>query len=273
MIHVINLLTINLSTFLFINSPRYSSSFLVVALLLLGGFLSAQGLAGAKNLDRALSVHLGYGPFASAGDLSNRFGSGWAIDGGLNWVPSNSGFEFGAKAQFGFGDQVKEDVLASLRTADGFLIGNQREPADIQLRQRQLFLGASVGYTFRLGKNQRAGIHLKTSPGYFFHQIRIQDDPVQSVPQLSGELKPGYDRLTGGFAVHQFIGYQQLAVDRRLNFYIGGELMAGFTKALRNFDYALGSPPPTDGRMDILLGFKAGLVIPLYFGEGREIFY
>ncbi|MEM9525274.1 MAG: hypothetical protein AAGA31_01640 [Bacteroidota bacterium] len=251
---------------------RYLSIKLII-FLLLGAPLSAQGLAGAKNLDRALSVHLGYGPFNSAGDLSERFGNGWAIDGGLNWVPQNSGFEFGAKAQFGFGSQVKEDVLASLRTTDGFLIGNQREPADIQLRQRQLFLGASVGYTFRIGKNQRAGIHLKTSPGYFFHRIRIQDDPVQNVPQLNDELLPGYDRLTGGFAIHQFIGYQQLAEDRRLNFYIGGELMAGFTNALRNFDYALGTPPPSDGRTDILLGFKAGLIIPFYFGEGREIFY
>jgi len=96
---------------------------------------------------------------------------------------------------------------------------------------------------------------------------------VQVVPQLRDNLRPGYDQLTGGFAVHQFVGYQQLALDRRLNFYLGAEVMAGFTKALRNFDIPTGAPPSTAGRNDIVLGLKAGLIIPLYFGEGREIFY
>ncbi|MFT4685447.1 MAG: hypothetical protein ACJATN_001084 [Neolewinella sp.] len=235
--------------------------------------LSAQGLAGAKNLDRAVLINLGYGPFTSAGDLSNRFGSGWSIDGGATWIPPNSNLEFGFRVQYGFGTQLREDVLAGLRTREGLIIGNQRSPADIQLRQRQLFIGPAAGYTVALGKNKRAGIHLKTSLGYFFHRIRFQEDVVQEVPQLRENLLPGYDRLTGGFAVHQFIGYQQLALDRRLNFYLGAEAMAGFTKALRNFDIPTGAPPSTDGRTDIVLGIKAGLIIPLYFGEGREIFY
>lgn len=235
--------------------------------------LSAQGLAGAKNLDGAVLVNLGYGPFTTTGDLGDRFGGGWSIDGGATWMPKNSNFEFGFRAQYGFGTEVKEDVLAGLRTREGLIIGNQRSPADIQLRHRQFFMGPAVGYTLPLGKNKRAGIHLKTSLGYFFHRIRLQDDVVQVVPQLRENLAPGYDRLTGGFAVHQFVGYQQLAQDRRLNFYIGAEIMSGFTKALRNFDIPTGAPPSTEGRTDIVLGAKAGLIIPLYFGEGREIFY
>jgi hypothetical protein len=235
--------------------------------------LSAQGLAGAKNLDRALMLYLGYGPYNSAGDLSDRFGNGWSLDGGLSWLPENSNFEIGFRVQYGFGDQVKEDVLAGLRTREGFLIGNQREPADIQLRQRNFFIGPSFGYTLRMGENQRAGLHFKTSLGYFFHRIKIQQDPVQNVPQVDEEYLPGYDRLTGGPAIHQFIGFQQLALDRRLNFYIGGELTAGATKALRTFDYPLGAIPSDEGRLDLLLGVKAGLVIPFYFGEGREIYY
>jgi len=235
--------------------------------------LSAQGLAGAKNLDRAVLLHVGYGPISSGGDLGNRFGNGFSLDGGLSWLPANSNMEIGFRVQFGFGDQVKEDVLAGLRTSNGFIIGNQREPADIQLRQRQIFLGPALGYTLRIGKNQRAGIHLKTSVGYFFHRIRFQEDAIQSVAQIADELSAGYDRLTGGPAIHQFIGYQQLAFDRRLNFYLGAEAMAGFTRGLRTFDIPSGAPPSSDGRTDIVLGLKAGLIIPFYFGEGREIFY
>ena len=94
-------------------------------------------------------------------------------------MPKNSNLEFGFRVQFGFGTQLKEDVLSGLRTREGLIIGNQRSPADIQLRQRQLFIGPAVGYTIALGKNQRAGIHLKTSLGYFFHRIRFQEDVVQ----------------------------------------------------------------------------------------------
>ena len=241
--------------------------------LLLTAALSAQGLRGARNEDRAVLIQIGYGPFTTSGDLSDRFGNGFNLDGGATWLLEKSNWEFGLRANFGFGNDVREDPLARLRTRDGFLIGNQREPADIQLRHRQLFVGASVGYTIAIGKNKRTGIALRTSPGYFYHQIRIQDDVVQAVPQLSDDLLPGYDRLTGGFAVHQFLGYQSLGTDRKLNFYLGAEAIAGFTKALRNFNYTTGLPSPTAGRTDIVLGLKAGIILPLYVGEGREIFY
>ena len=233
----------------------------------------AQGLAGARNEDRAILLQFGYGPFGTAGDLSERFGSGWSLDGGATWLLAKSNWEFGLRVNFGFGNQVKEDPLAGLRTRDGFLVGNQREPADVQLRQRQLFLGPSVGYTLPFGKNARAGLALRTSVGYFYHQIRFQEDAVQDVPQISAALRPGYDRLTGGPAIHQFVGYQSLGVDRLLNFYVGGELLAGFTRALRNFDYAAGRASSPDGRTDVVLGLKAGIILPLYQGEGREIFY
>lgn len=236
--------------------------------------LSAQqSLAGARNLDKAVALQLAYGPFSSAGDLADRFGNGFSLDGGLYWLPARSRLEFGVKVNFGFGNDVKEDVLANLRTTEGFVIGNQRGPADVNLRQRQLFVGPSLGYTIALGKNKRAGIHLKSSVGYFFHRIKVQRDVVQGVQTLNEEFLAGYDRLAGGPAIHQFVGYQQLGVNRRLNFYLGAEVLAGFTRQLRAFDIPTQAPPTTDGRTDFVLGLKAGIIIPLYLGEGREIFY
>ncbi|MEM6771272.1 MAG: hypothetical protein AAF597_11880, partial [Bacteroidota bacterium] len=202
-------------------------------LLCLGGSLSAQSLAGERNLDKSILFYVGYGPISSAGDLADRFGNGWSIDGGLSLMPAQKSLEIGLRVQFGFGNQIKEDVLANLRTTEGFLIGNQREPADVLLRQRQLFIGPSLGYTFKLGDNQRAGIHTKTSIGYFFSRIAAQNDGAQGVSPLNEEFLAGYDRLAGGPAIHQFIGYQQLASDRLLNFYVGAEVMAGFTNQLR----------------------------------------
>lgn len=246
---------------------------LSLSLLLLGFSATGQSLAGERNLDKAILFYAGYGPFSPAGDLADRFGNGFSIDGGLTMMPAKKSLELGFRVQFGFGNQVKEDVLANLRTAEGFVIGNQREPADVSLRHRQLFVGPSVGYTFKLGENQRAGIHVKSSVGYFFSRIAVQRDVVQGVAPLNEEYLPGYDRLAGGLAIHQFIGYQQLASDRRLNFYVGAEVMAGFTKQLRAFDIPTEMVPSQAGRTDVLLGLKAGIILPFYIGEGREIFY
>ena len=246
---------------------------LSLSLCLLGFSVTGQSLAGERNLDKAILFYAGYGPFSPAGDLADRFGNGFSIDGGLSLMPAKKSLELGFRVQFGFGNQVKEDVLANLRTTEGFVIGNQREPADVSLRQRQLFVGPSVGYTFKLGENQRAGIHVKSSVGYFFSRIAVQRDVTQGVAPLNEEYLPGYDRLAGGLAIHQFIGYQQLAMDRRLNFYVGAEVMAGFTKQLRAFDIPTEMVPSQDGRTDVLLGIKAGIILPFYIGEGREIFY
>ena len=242
-------------------------------LLLLPTLGSAQGLVGIKNLDRAILVGLGYGPFSSAGDLADRFGNGFSLDASVGYMPPASNWEYGLLAQYGFGQTVKEDVLADLRTSAGFVIGTQRQPAELRLRQRQLFIGPRVGYTLRIGQNQRAGLKLATALGYFQHRIRFQEDPVQAVPQLDKTQQAGYDRLTGGPAVHQFVGYQQLALNRRLNFYVGAEVTAGFTKPLRRFDIPSGGPLPDTRRSDLVLGLRAGLIVPLYSGQGKEIFY
>lgn len=254
-------------------TSRVIRTLMVLATLLPAG-LAAQGLAGARNLDKGFLIYAGYGPYASAGDLGDRFGNGWSIDGGATFILANSNWEFGFRTQYGFGNDVREDVLRDLRTDEGFIIGNQREPADVTLRQRQLFVGPTAGYTVYLGgKNQRSGIHLKTSVGYFYSRIRIQGDPIQGVAPLVDENLGGYDRLAGGLAVHQFIGWQQLAVNGTFNFYLGADLTAGFTRQLRAFDVPSGGVPDDALRNDLVLGLKAGIVIPIYLGEGREIFY
>lgn len=242
--------------------------------LLLPLFAAAQGLAGERNADRGLLIEISYGPVSPAGELADRYGRGFALGGGIDYLLKGKNLQIGAMGMFGFGNIVKEDVLAGLRGTAGFVISNQRSPADIQLRQRHLFLAPRLGYTFPLGeKNRRAGIKVSTAVGYLAHWIRIQQDAVQEVIQVEGDRRAGYDRLTGGPAVYQFVGYQQLALNRRLNFYLGADLLAGFTKPLRAFDVPSAAPSDQSGRTDLILGLRAGFILPLYFGEGREIFY
>ncbi|NJB87718.1 hypothetical protein GGR26_003502 [Lewinella marina] len=242
-------------------------------MLLVGALLSPAPLAAQWNQDRAILIGLDYGPFATAGNLADRFGSGFALGGGVDYLLTRRNWQLGVMAQYGFGNEVKEDVLAALRTEAGFVIGNQRQPARVELRQRQLFVGPRVGYTFPLGENPRAGLKTSTAAGYFFSRIRIQDDPVQYVPQLDPAYQAAYDRLTGGPALHQFLGYQQLGGNRRLNFYLGADLTLAFTRPLRIYDAATFAAPEDGGRTDVVLGLRGGIILPIYRGEGREIYY
>ena len=214
----------------------------------------------------------GYGPQFPGGDLAERFGNSWSLRGNLDYL-TRSRWQFGAQAQYFFGTEVKEDVLAGLRTEAGFIIGNQRSPADIQLRQRGLFLGLQAGRNFVLNPSRsQSGLQFSLAAGWLLHRIRIQTDPAQTVNQVIAEYQAGYDRLTAGPALHQFFGYQNLDPRGRLNFYVGVELMEGFTQSQRDWDFAT-QGPLSGNRFEILFGVRAGWILPFYQGAGAEIYY
>src|SRR5690606_10623621 len=125
--------------------------------------------------------------------------------------------------------KVKEDVLAGIRGPDGLLISNDRSVADIQLRERGFYVGGHLGKLFRLSDfNPKTGIRLTVGAGVLQHQIRLQEEVNVSVSAISGDYKKGYDRLSNGLALNQFIGYQHFSLNRRINFYAGFEFTQAF---------------------------------------------
>jgi len=239
---------------------------IVLAVLLLGfgGQLHAQAQP-LINQGNVLLVNVTYGVHSPRGDLSDRFGENFAIALQPEFITGENNFIFGLDGQYIFGTEVKEDVLFNLRTAEGFIIGNDRNPADIQLRERGFYIGANVGKLFSLSaKNPRSGLRITVGGGLLQHKIRVQDDPQRVVPQLTGEYKKGYDRLTNGLALQEFIGYQLLGRDRRLNFYAGFEFIQGFTQNRRTYNFDTMESVNED-RLDLLIGFRAGIALPFYF--------
>lgn len=247
---------------------------LYLGLLLCQLSFAQQKSTYAQNKGDVLMPYLSYAGHRPGGDLANRFGNNFSLGLGLDWLTAKSNWIFGINANFLFGNAVKSDVLASLRTDAGFIIGNNRLPADITLRQRGWLLHAELGRHFPLHvDNPRSGIRITLSPGLLQHSIRIQDDPQQAVPQLLGDYKKGYDRLTNGFSITEFIGYQLLSENKRMNFFLGFEFTQAFTKNRRDFDFAT---RVKDGvkRMDLLYGVRLGWIIPFYVGSrGGDIYY
>lgn len=228
----------------------------------------------AQNTGSVLLFGFSYGLHLPGGDLQERFGLNFSPGLQIDYLTEPNNWIISLQGSFQFGSEVKTDVLANLRTEEGFIIANDRSVADIQLRERGFYLGASVGKLIGLAKNNyRSGLRLDLGAGLLQHRIRIQDDPVRTVAPLTGEYRKGYDRLTNGLALRQFIGYELLSKDRRANFYAGLELIQGFTKSRRNFDF-LSRQADQASRVDLLYGFRVGLILPFYIGQDPgEIFY
>ena len=93
-------------------------------------------------------------------------------------------------------------------------------------------------------------------------KIETQD---QVIPQLELNYRRGYDRLTVGPNLHQFVGYTFLSNGGFYNFYGGLYAQEGFTKNQRTIFYDQpNTPVPTNTRLDIQIGFRLGWYIPFY---------
>ncbi len=252
------------------------SFFISLSFLLIFGIPMANGQLSdyVINKGNGILVNLSYGAQMPGGDIKPRFGNNSNLGLGVEYIRDETNWIFGLEGYFIFGSNVKQDVLATLRTPEGFIIGNDRNYANIQLRERGVYVGGLVGKIISFSETKkRSGLRLTLGAGLLQHKIRIQDDPDRSVPQLLGEYKKGYDRLSNGLAFNEFIGYQRLSENKRLNFYIGIELTQGFTQNRRDFNFDTEARDDAK-RMDFLFGIRAGWVLPFYFGQSAdEIYY
>jgi len=247
---------------------------LLVLLWLLPGWAGGQAGGAARETKPApaLLFNISYAYQVPGGDLADRFGPGFSLGSGLEYLSRNNWIA-GINGQFFFGSQVETDVLAGLRTPEGFIYGNDKSIADIQLRQRGFHIGGLVGRLIPLSRNNpRSGLRLTLGGGLLQHRIRIQEDPISNVPQLSGDYRKGYDRLSSGFSLQQFIGYQLLSPDGLINFFAGFELTQAFTENRRAFQYDT-RQVDTDKRTDLLFGLRVGWILPFYLRKADEIYY
>lgn len=229
----------------------------------------------ALNRGNGILYHFSYGYNLPGADMKRRFGNYFGVGSGLGVITDKGNWQLGLDFNYFFGNQVAENPLSNLLNDQGFLIGNDREYADIQLRMRGFYVGAFLGKLIGVGlPNPRSGIRLTVSGGLFQHKIRIQDDPVRFVPQISDEYEKGYDRLTYGLGITQFIGYQLLSSNKRLNFFAGVEFTQAFTSGRRGFNFDTRTSD-AGSRLDLNTGFRAGWILPFYVGRraSEEIYY
>jgi hypothetical protein len=226
-----------------------------------------------RNDGKIMAANFSYSYHIPLGDLADRFGNNFSAGGGFDYITKNN-FILGVQANVHFGNDVKENVLSTFTDSDPIIFGDFGATSGILLRERGLYLDGHIGKLFPLRAfNKRSGIRVTLGMGLFQHKIRIQDDPQVVVSSLAGDYKKGYDRLTNGLAITEFIGYQHFAKNRLINFYAGIELTQGFTQNRRDYNFDTFERDDAK-RFDGLVGFKLGWVLPFYLSDNPdEIFY
>jgi hypothetical protein len=240
----------------------------LTAVLLLIVFYSAAQLDTARTIP-LVCVHANM--HLPAGDLSKRFGPDLGA-GGAFVIKNRHNWVFGLEGSYIFGQNVKEDVLVNIRNADGFVIDNEGYPADLRISQRGLVAHAVLGKVFNvLSANQNSGLLVWVGAGFMQHHIRLYD-AQQRIAAVKGDLSKGYDRLSAGLSLTQFVGYLFLSEHKFVNFYAGFEFTEGFTRSVRKYNYDTGKPD-TAPRFDGLLGFRFGWILPLYKKKPDDFYY
>lgn len=241
--------------------------------LLLSIFLCLSFQTFGQNSGDALLLTINYGNQFPQKDLQARFGKNLSVGFNFEYMTAKQNLIFGLQSSLIFGNEVRENVLAPLQNESGTIYNNNFFTSNVDLRQRGFYSGVYLGKLFGLLKdNKRSGIRLQLGVGLLQHKIRIQLDPNSFITELTEDGKKGYDRLTNGLALQQFIGYQHHSRNRLINFYAGFELIEGFTQNRRSINVDTGLTD-TEERFDLLVGFRLGWTLPFYLGKKADTIY
>jgi len=202
---------------------------------------------------------------APGGDLKTRFGLNSNIGGSFLYKHKSNVF-FEINSNFIFGDALEEEsrtILDGVTDSEGHIINEHGEFAKVVLSERGFFVGGRLGYIFPVLKgNPNSGIMFSAGGGLLQHKIRIDNDG-NNAPQILDDYKKGYDKLTNGFALTEFVGFVYFGKKHLVNFYFGVEFYQAFTQSRRSYDFNL-MAPDTQKRKDLLSGIKVGWIIPIY---------
>jgi hypothetical protein len=207
------------------------------------------------------------------GDYANRFGFTNNIGASAGYR-TKSNWLFTVGGYYIFGDNVvdKNTLLASMTNSSSIIVTSGGTQAFVNVSQQGYYVNFEVGKVFPwVAPNPNSGFMFTLSGGFMEHWIGLRAEG-NNVPQLLGEYQKGYDRLTNGIILQQFIGYHFQGSTRVLNFYGGFEFTQGFTGNRRSYDIPTMSVKDED-YVDFLIGFKVGWMMPFYKRNQDKYYY
>lgn len=246
---------------------------LLFILLVIGPAISRAQFKSNIN-DTTINAKLlsfSYALQAPAGDMADRFGPNNNLGVSFYFKLSHN-YLLGVEGNYLFGGSIREDtILNYLYTQSGGLIGTDGFYETVFLFERGTAFWGKFGKIIPVfHSNPNSGLTLLAGAGFLQHRIKLSS-PNETLPYVLNEYAKGYDRLTNGFALSQYVGFTHLDKRKLVNFTIGLEAMEGFTQSRRdwNFDQM---KKDSAKRLDVLIGLKIGWILPFY-GSGEERVY
>ncbi len=205
-------------------------------------------------------------------DMARRFGNSYRIGPSLSYK-TTSNWMFGVKTDFIFGNRVREDsLLYNVSDKYGQFINNGGQRIGVGVFERGYLIGVQAGKILPLNKAQpHKGILIQSGAGFVQHKISIIDED-KTIGQVRGDYRKGYDRLTNGWYLEQFVGWNMFDRKGLINFHIGLDLLAGFTAGRRDFLYDVMRKDDAS-RVDLLFGIRGGLYIPIFNKKSEEVYF
>ncbi|MBN2728268.1 MAG: hypothetical protein JXR53_03505 [Bacteroidales bacterium] len=226
-----------------------------------------------ESSSRIWSIHVHYAGQWPEGDMKERYGfnsnagiggsfttkSGWVLEGDFNYI-------------FGTTVKIEDSLFADIVDADGFILDGNGQLAEVYTYERGYYAMLGIGKILPVLKaNENSGLTISLGAGFMQHKIRVYN-PEETAAQVCGEYIKGYDYLSNGFALRQFIGYTFFATQKVYSFKAGFEIVEGFTQGRRDYLFPI-KGPDTQKRMDILYGFKVIYTLPFYKNEKDTYYY
>lgn len=223
--------------------------------------------------DNFIAFGANYGIDIPFGDMADRFGSSFHAGISLDLFKKKFNGLISLEGSIMFGDNVREDVLSSLRLSNGAILGSNGAFVDVFLRQRGTYLGLVVDKIIKKrDKNEHSGLFISGGIGIMQHNIRLNIDS-NNAPQLDGNYQKGYDRNTMGLALKQKIGFINIGKSKSVNYEIALTVSEGFTKSTRGLDFDT-MVKDDKRRIDILIGLDFKWMIPFSVqGKAEEEYF
>lgn len=207
------------------------------------------------------------------GDVALQYGNNSTIGGALKFK-TNKNWLWSVEANFIFGSNIKnaDSILSMVETHDHFIIDGNGTYALYSLYERGYNLTFGVGKILNLlSANPNSGVMISGGVGLLMHRMKI-DNQHKTAPQINDDYGKGYDRLTGGLSLNEFVGYYYMGNTKLVNFYAGFEFIQGFTKSRR--DWIFDQMRRDDSNhFDWFVGFKVGWFIPIYNRAPDKYYY
>lgn len=225
-------------------------------------------------------LNITFGAYSPGGDMAERFGITNLMGGEVGYKFKNNFYGY-TGAKFLFGRTVREWVASNVTYAvfdesGGFQImgiGTDGRYYQIRYFERGFTVPLTAGKIIPVFNkaNPNSGLYVELGTQFILHKIKIEP-AGNNVPALDPEYRPGYDRLTTGLGLTQGFGYRHFGSNRLANFSIGLDISENFTRNRRTTNWDTGVSD-TRQRMDLLVGFKAAWIFPIYRQAGKDFYF